>query len=147
MTATKKKKKKNLLFVSFLSIGLHAQSYFFFGAHRAKGSADDYWCLNAGPYVLKPITSVQEYSTLAKEFTKEKSHAWPLTKMLSAKRPFIIYKCKIKNNDLNCEFTDTYTLQGESLVKIYEELQRLKVSGKYLQEPEILYVYKPKSSN
>ena len=57
------------------------------------------------------------------------------------------YKESIKNNDLNCEFTVTYTLQGESLVKIYEELQRLKVSGKYLQEPEILYVYKPKSSN
>ena len=67
--------------------------------------------------------------------------------MLSAERPFFTYKCKMKTNDLNCEFTDTYTLQGESLVKIYEELQRLKVSGKYLQEPEILYVYKPKSSN
>ena len=34
-----------------------------------------------------------------------------------------------------------------SLVKIYEELQRKKVMGKFLQEPEILHVYKPESNN
>ena len=40
-----------------------------------------------------------------------------------------------------------FNVMGFPVHKIYEELQRLKVSGKYLQEPEILYVYKPKSSN
>ena len=140
-------KKYFFLFVSFLSIGLHAQSYFFFASYSDKGSAKNYLCFNAGPYVLKPITSEKEYDLLKNEFYNDKAHLSPTTKMLSAKHPFIIYKFKVKREGWNCDYTTISALQGMSLVKIYEELQRKKVMGKFLQEPEILHVYKPESNN
>ncbi|MCA6068320.1 hypothetical protein JI747_014100 [Chryseobacterium sp. RG1] len=131
---------KILLLLTFANL-VNAQKTFFLGTFRAQGTGKNYWCLNAGNYVLKEVANLNEYDNLKKEFYSTHKNEWPFTTSIKGNRPFIIFKSKTRNSSENCDVSTTGYIQADSMGKIQEILAQRKTEYKFIEEPQILYTY------